>query len=203
VNLFARDHHFPGDTAKTGAQRAEIDRPVIAVTGRSAGEKGEIAVAAGVDEGFRAQAMQAAVTTEADRGDALAVARRLADEGVQEHCDAGIGAELVERALHRFRIKNDKHAAMPDRRSDGVEASQFAEHLARYSGHRLTHWFAKRIKAAIGQHVACGRCTAEAAGLLDECGSGAAPRRGDGRRDPGTSAADHDDIEIIGRGHRT
>jgi hypothetical protein len=39
-----------GDPAEARAQRAEVERPVIAVAGRGASEEGEIAIAAGIDE---------------------------------------------------------------------------------------------------------------------------------------------------------
>jgi hypothetical protein len=39
-----------GDPAEARAQRSKVERAVVAVAGRGAGEEGEIAIAAGVDE---------------------------------------------------------------------------------------------------------------------------------------------------------
>ena len=61
---------------------------------------------------------------------------------------------------------------------------------------------AERIEAAIGKDVAGGRRAAEAAGLFDECGPGAAARGRCRCRHACAAAADYDHIEIIGRGHR-
>jgi hypothetical protein len=68
--------------------------------------------------------MQAAIVLESDLGDVAAVARRLADERVQEDLDARVGADFVQRTLHCFRIENHEHprcrtggATAPRRRS--------------------------------------------------------------------------------------
>src|SRR5260370_36884634 len=110
--------------------------------------------------------MQPAMVLEGDLGDPVAIARRLADECVQEDLNARVGADLVQRALHRFRIENHENAAMPDRRRDGTEAPQLAKQLACYSGDRLAGLFARLVKTAIRGPVADRRRPAEASPLL-------------------------------------
>src|SRR5258707_9006716 len=119
--------------------------------------------------------MQPAMVLEGDLGDPVAVARRLADERVQEDLDAGVRADLVQRALHGFRIENHEDPAMPDRRRDGAEAPQLAEQLASYSGDRLAGLFAERVETAVGEHVAEPRRPPDASRLLDPGRTGAPP----------------------------
>jgi hypothetical protein len=116
---------------------------------------------------------------------------------VQEDLDAGVRADLVQRALHGFRIENHEDPAMPDRRRDGAEALELAKQLAGYSGDRLACLFAERVETAVGEHVADRRRTAEASRLLDQGCTSSAPSGGRGRRHPRTSSSDHDDVEII------
>src|SRR5216683_7469941 len=146
--------------------------------------------------------MQPAMVLEGDLGDPVAIARRLADECVQEDLNARVGADLVQRALHSFRIENYENAAMPDRRRDGAEAPQLAEQLAGYSGDRLAGLFAERVETAVGEHVADRRRSAEASRLLDQGRTGAAPSPGGRGSHPRASSADHDDVEIIVPAHR-
>src|SRR5216684_4552967 len=143
--------------------------------------------------------MQPAMVVEGDLGDPVAVARRLADERVQEDLDARVGADFVKRALHGFRIENHEDPAMPDRRRDGAEAPQLAEQLAGYSGDRLAGLFAERVETAVGKHIADRRRPAEASRLLDQGRTGAAPSRRGGRRHTRTPSSDHDDVEMITR----
>src|SRR5229473_6444516 len=143
--------------------------------------------------------MQPAMVLEGGLSDPVAVARRLADKRVQEHLDARVGANLVQRALHGFRIENHENAAMPDRRRDSAEAPQLAEQLAGYSSDRLACLFAERVETAVGEHVADRRRPAEASRLLDQGRTGAAPSRGRSRRHTRTPASDHDDVEMITR----
>src|SRR5260370_14190390 len=140
--------------------------------------------------------MQPAMVLEGDLGDPVAVARRLADERVQEDLDARVGADFVQRALHGFRIENHEDPAMPDRRRDGTEAPQLAEQLAGYSGDRLAGLFAQRVETAVGAHVADGRRPAEASRLLDQGRTGAAPSRSRGRRPTRPPPSDHHDGEM-------
>src|ERR1700681_741775 len=120
--------------------------------------------------------MQPAMVLEGDLGDPVAVARRLADERVQEDLDARVGADLVQRALHGFRIENHEDPAMPDRRRDGTEAPQLAQQLACYSGARLALLFAERVETALGKHVANRRRPAEPSRLLDQGRTGSEPQ---------------------------
>src|SRR5260370_15712568 len=121
--------------------------------------------------------MQPAMVLEGDLGNPVTVARRLADERVQEDLDARVGADFVQRALHGFRIENHEDPAMPDRRRDGTEAPQLAEQLAGYSGDRLAGLFAERVETAVGEHVADRRPSAEASRPLDHGRTGGAPTR--------------------------
>jgi hypothetical protein len=141
--------------------------------------------------------MQPAMVLEGDLGDPVALARRLTDERVQEDFDARVGADLVQRALHGFRIENHEDPAMPDRRGDGAEAPQLAKQLAGYPGDRLAGLFAQRIETAVGEHVADRRRSAEASRLLDQGRTSAAPGRGGRGRHARTSASGHDDVEVI------
>src|SRR5260370_33107527 len=112
--------------------------------------------------------MQPAMVLEGDLGDPVAIARRLADECVQEDLNVRVGADLVQRALHRFRIENHENAAMPDRRRDGTEAPQLAEQFACYSGDRLAGLFAEPVETAAGAHVPARRRPPQAARLPEQ-----------------------------------
>src|SRR5216684_6108986 len=138
--------------------------------------------------------MQPAMVVEGDLGNPDAVARRLADERVQEDLNARVGADLVQRALHGFGIENHEDPAMPDRRRDGTEAPQLAEQLAGYSGDRLAGLIAERVETAVGEHVADRRRPAEASRLLDQGRTGAAPSRTRSSRHTRTPSSDHDDV---------
>jgi hypothetical protein len=197
MELFARNHDVLWNAAKTGAERAEIDRTAIAVARRTAGKEGEIAVAARIDEGLGAQSMPAAMIVEANLSNPITIAHRLANQGMQEDLDTRLDTDFIERALHGFRIEHHEHATVADRRRDRAETTQLCEHFVRYSSDGLAHLLAERVQAAIGQHIADGRRTAKAACLFDQGGAGAASRRSSRRRDAGASTSDHDHIKVV------
>src|SRR6266481_7282832 len=143
--------------------------------------------------------MQPAMVLEGDLGDPVAIARRLADKCVQEDLDARVGADLVQRALHGFRIENHEDPTMPARPRDGAAAPQLAKQLACYSGDRLAGLFAERVETAVGEHVADRRRPAKTSRLLDQGRTSAAPSRSRGRRHTRTPSSDHDDVEMITR----
>jgi hypothetical protein len=122
--------------------------------------------------------------------DLAVLPRRAADEGMQQHIDAGLCAQPVEHALHRLRLEDHEHAAMALRAGDRAKPAQTLHHLFGDAGHGLARRIAQRIEAAIGDDVAQGRGAAETAGALDEQGARAAARRGDRRGDSRAAAAD-------------
>src|SRR6185312_12023076 len=89
------DRHVPGNTAEARAERAEVDRAVVAVAGRGTRERGEITLTAGIDEGPGGERVAAAMVVIGDTGHAAVVARRAGDEGVQQDLDARLLAQPV------------------------------------------------------------------------------------------------------------
>ena len=182
---------------KRVAERAEIDRAVVAVARRGAGELGEIALAAGIDEGAGADRVLSAMVLPAEIDDAAVRARGAADEGVEHHLHAGFGAERIEDQLDGFRIEHDEDAAMALRAGDGAEPAQALHDLLGNAFHGLARLVAQRVQPAIGEHVAQRRRAAEAGALLEQHRARAAARRGDGGGGTGAAAADHGDVEWL------
>ena len=62
----------------------------------------------------------------AEIDDAAVGAGGAADESVEHHLHAGLGAQQIEDELESFRIEHDEDAAMALRASDGAELAQSA-----------------------------------------------------------------------------
>ncbi|HSI01325.1 MAG TPA: hypothetical protein VLA02_12055 [Reyranella sp.] len=146
--------------------------------------------------------MLAGMVLPRDIDDAAVLARRAIDEGVQQHLDASLGAQRVEHTLHRLGFEHHEHAAMALRPSAGAEPAQALHHLLGDAGDRLARRIAQRVEAAVGDDVAQGRGTAQAARPLDQQGARPAADGGDGGRDTRAATADDGDV-VGGHGSRT
>jgi hypothetical protein len=143
ASLVGGDGDLARHAAEARAQRAEIDQPVVAVARRSAGEEGEIALAAGIDEGPSPHRVSAGMVLPGDIDDTIGGARGPAHEGMQQHLDARLGRERVEHALHGLGLEHHEHAAMALRRGDGAQPPQTLHHLFGDAGHRLSRRIAQ------------------------------------------------------------
>jgi hypothetical protein len=149
-----RDRHLARDAAEPGAERAHVDEASIAVARRSAGEIRKVAIAAGVDEGPRLDHVRPAAIPDRDGADGIAVALRGNEAGVQEHVDPRSQHDIVEHALHGFGIEYDEHPAKPLRPDERAQRTQAKEHFLSDAADRGPGFWAERIEAAIGEHVA-------------------------------------------------
>lgn len=126
----AADTSAPGvPPPKRGAQRAEIDRAIVAVAHRSAGEQGEIAAAARIGERLGLDLVNASMVGEADARDSVVFAVRAHDESAQQHVDARLGTDFVEGAIGRLRIEHHEDAAVALGLHHGAPVAEPGQHV--------------------------------------------------------------------------
>ena len=124
-------------------------------------------------------------------------ARGAADEGVEHHLHAGLGAERIEDELDGFRVEHDEDAAMALRAGDGAEPAQALHDLLGDAFHGLARLVSQRVQPAIGEHVAQRRRAAEAGAFLEQDRARPATGRGDSGGGSGAAAADHGDVDWL------
>lgn len=120
----------------------------------SAGEEGEIAVAARIDEGPGLDLVNAHMVGEAHPRDFVGFAIRARDKSMQPHLDARLGRDLVQCALGRLRIEHHKGAAVALGLRHGASAAEPGQHLVGHARDGLTRHVAQCVEAAIGRRVA-------------------------------------------------
>ena len=189
--------HVARDAAEARGERAEIDGTIVAVARRGAGKLGEIALAAGIDEGAGAERVLSAMVLPAEIDDAAVGAGGAADEGVEHHLHAGLGAQRIEDELDGFGIEHDEDAAMALRAGDGAEPAQALHDLLGNALHGLARLVAQRVQTAVGEHIAQRRRAAEAGALFEQDRACPAARRSDGGGGTGAAAADDGDVEWL------
>src|SRR5260370_16570151 len=113
---------------------------------------------------------------------------------VQQNCDTGVLADLVENPLDGFGIEDQEDAAMPLRRRDGAHRAELGNYVVGYAPHGLPRLLLQRIDAAIGQDTTRSRCTAKAARRFDQRHLCARLCRADGGGYAGGATADDQDI---------
>ena len=149
-----RDRHLARDAAEPGAERAHVDEASIAVTRRGAGEIHKVAVPTGVDEGARLDPARPAAILDRDGAHGIAVALRGNEEGMQKHIDARLQRDVVEHALDGLGIEHDEHATKPLGPDERAQGTQRREYFLGDAADRGPGFWAERVEAAIGEHVA-------------------------------------------------
>src|SRR5882757_2883433 len=89
---------------------------------------------------------------------------RAENEGVQQNVHASRGADFVESALDRLRIKYHEDAAVARGRRHCAPAAELGHDFIGNAGHGLTRLLTECVESAIGQHIAHRPGAAEASG---------------------------------------
>ncbi len=160
-----------------------------------AGERGDVAVAGGIDHHFCADDLAALLRLDDDAGQARALAKDGGGLGEEVGRDAGVEDEAVEHDLGGLAVVGAAGAVFVAPRVPAAGLGPALDELQEDAFHeRIGH---------DGAEDAGGPGAAEAAEALDEYGAGAVARGGDGGADAAGAASDHEHIALGDDGETT
>ena len=197
----ARDVGVARHAADPHRERPILDAAFgIAVTRRRAGELRQVCFAARIDERGRFERERPGVI----EGDRAAyrhgVALGCGEPSMQDHVDAGGGAEPVERELHGLGLDQRDHdagAVGAQRPTHPTERIECGEHLRADTADRGLRRFGLRPKPAVGQHPAPRRRPTEKRRLLEQRHARTHARGTDCGTDARSAAAAHDHVVLF------
>lgn len=168
AHALARDVDRHRNAPDAQPERAVLYETVVAVAHFGTREGREIGFARRVHEGAPLDLAQATVVGDPDGRDEVALAPGVDDLRVQEHLDAGPGAEPVEHALRALWVEHHRDRREATWFAHRSERAQFGQHVFGDTEDDLPRRVFTGINAAIREHVAQRRCAAEARPALDE-----------------------------------
>src|SRR5882757_4687488 len=126
---------------------------------------------------------------------------RAENEAVQQNVHAGRGADFVESALNRFRIKYHEDTAVARGRRHCAPAAELGHDFIGNAGHGLTRLLTECVESAIGQHVAHRPGAAEASGSFKQPNARTGLGRGNCSRYACGASTDNENVILVLRNH--